>query len=66
MCSCYTSFLGTNDNKNLSRKLNGIMNHNRINFNGSQLAKIKKYIPTCLRHKVYRVEAVGLSIANYA
>ena len=65
MCSFYTSFLGTNDNKNLSRKLNG-MNPDRTDFNGSQLGKMKKYIHTCPCHKIYRVEAVGLSIASYA
>ena len=29
-------------------------------INGSQLAKMKKSIPTCSCHKIYRDEAVGL------
>ena len=38
----------------------------RISVKGSQLAKIKKGIfPTCLRRKIYWVEAVGLKNSNY-
>ena len=37
-----------------------------ITFNGSQLVKMKKNrFLTCPCHKIYRVEAVGLSMSNY-
>ena len=34
-------------------------------LNGSQLAKMKKYIPYMSLHEIYRVEAVGLKSSNY-
>ena len=33
--------------------------------NGSQLAKMKKSIPYMLRHKISRVEAVGLKKSSH-
>ena len=36
-----------------------------VDINDSQLAKMEKKIPTCLCHKIHRVEAVGLSLFNY-
>ena len=37
-----------------------------MTFNGSQLVKMKKYIPcTCPCHEIYREEAVGVKSYNY-
>ena len=36
-----------------------------IMLNGSQLAKMKKFIPTCYCHEIYREEAVGLKSSKY-
>ena len=34
-------------------------------LNGSQLAKMKKYIPHMSLHEIYREDAVGLKSSNY-